>query len=107
MTVGRDSTDGDDGSFPVQLVPDYTHSPGIEHGFAVHQETILVMALAEHHLNEPPAIAAALHGEGLPMVEIAGQFNGFRLGCMVIEMNGTMCVLLPELRCLIFRQSRS
>ena len=87
--TGRASTDGDDGNFPVQLVPDDTHRPGIEHGFAVHQETILVMALAEHHLQEPPAVAAPLHGEGLPMVEIAGQFNGFRLGRMVKEMSGT------------------
>ena len=85
-SVGRDSTDGDDGDGFVQRVPGDAHGPVIQHGLAVHEEPVLVMARGKHHLQKPPAVTTPLHGIGTPVVEIAGQLNGLRLGRVVVEV---------------------
>src|ERR1035441_5661256 len=36
----------------------------IEHGFPVHQEAVMMMAMIQLDLDEPSAIGLALHGEG-------------------------------------------
>jgi hypothetical protein len=46
-----------------------------------------MMAVDEHDLDEPPTIVAPLHGQQVPMVEIAGQLNGSRRGHAAIEMD--------------------
>lgn len=50
---------------------------GIEHWLAVHQKPILMMAMTELHLGQPPAIQRLFHGKRTPLVEIADEFDRF------------------------------
>jgi len=80
---GRDSTDGDDGSFPVQLVPDDTHCTGSSTG----------LPSTRNGTGDGPGRAslerttnrAILHGKGFQWLKSPVSSNGFRLGRMVIE----------------------
>lgn len=63
-----DDRDQRDQHSPVVAVN--TGGAGIKRGLAVHQEAILVMALAQEELAVPPAIRALLHGNRAPLVKI-------------------------------------
>ena len=81
------SSDGHHRNFLVQVIPAFSHRPGVEHGFVIHQKTILMMTVGEHDLDEPPAIVAPLHGKRVPMVEITGHLNGVRLGRPTVKID--------------------
>ena len=49
----------------------------IEHRLAIHQKPILMVAMRQMHLGKPPAIHRRRHGEGVPMIEIAHERDGF------------------------------
>ena len=63
--------------------------PGIERGFAVHEEAIMMVAMAQRQLRVPGAIGMALHRvrTGMPVIEIAGDkhFLGVRGGANEVD----------------------
>jgi hypothetical protein len=73
------SAHGDERNGFVLFIAVGARSPRIEHRPAVHQEPIPVMAVRQRDLNHPPAIVPRLHGDGVPMIEIAGDLNGGRV----------------------------
>jgi len=71
----------------VTIIAGDTSCVWIEHRLAVHQEPVLMMAVAQLYLREPPTIHRPLHGQWMPMVEIADDLNRFGTGCGAIEVN--------------------
>lgn len=57
---------------------------------SVHEEPVLVVAVGQFNLDEPPAIQRSLHGYGAPMVEIAHEVNVLGGGSCAKEIHGVM-----------------
>ena len=88
----RDRTslnDFDAGDFLVGFVAGNAHGGGVEDGFAVHQELIMVGAVVERDLEAPTAVGLAFHGEGigLPVVEIPDECHAAGAGGGVGEID--------------------
>lgn len=47
----------------------------IQHRFAIHQKPVLMMAMTQLNLSRPPSVHRPLHGEGVPVIEIAHEFD--------------------------------
>ena len=52
---------------------------GVEDGFSINQEAVVVMPMIQRNLNKPGAIRLAMHGMGrqIPIIEIAGEMDLF------------------------------
>ncbi len=66
----------------------------VKRRLAIHQKTVLVMAMRQPHLNKPPAILPLVHQNGVPVVEIARQLNSFcpaRGAIEIDRLDGIIC----------------
>jgi len=70
----------------------------VKRRLAIHQKTVLVVAMRQPHLNKPPAILPLVHQDGVPVVEIARQLNRFcpARGTVEIDrLDGIICGINP------------
>lgn len=74
-------TDSQERNFFVAFVPGDSLSSRVEHRFAIHQEKIMMMAVAQRNLRVPATVGLTLHrvGGGVPIVKTADDVNGFGL----------------------------
>lgn len=82
------STHGQQRNLLVAFIVGNAGRVWIEHWLSVHEESVLVVAMRERHLEEPPTVHAALHGVGgsVPTIEIADQVDGLRLWGVAIKV---------------------
>ena len=62
----------------------------IERGFAIHYEQVMMVAVAQGNLQAPSAIDLPFHrvSLGMPIIEVAGEANGFGLRSRIDEDDG-------------------
>jgi hypothetical protein len=63
------------------------HGVRVKPGRTIYNKPVLVVSMAQFQPDEPPAIQQPLHGEGMPMIEVAGDFHGIGLGRRVIKID--------------------
>jgi hypothetical protein len=83
------STHCDERNSFVALIAGNACALWVENRLAVHQKQILVVAVGELQLNEPPAILTASHGMSIriPPVEIAYHINRLRIRGRTMEID--------------------
>jgi hypothetical protein len=77
---------------------------GVEHGLAIHQELVLVMAVVQAHLDRPGTVNVPSHGVGfgVPIVKVTNDVHTSGLGRYAPEDEwhdrflGRHTVLLPK-----------
>lgn len=83
-------THGDEGCALALFVTGDAGGARIKSRAAIHEKLVKVMTVGQFDAGEPPAIKAALHGEGVPMIEITHEVNLLRIGGGAKETNGAM-----------------
>jgi len=73
-------THGQERNLFAAFIADNTGGVRIKHWLAIYQKTVLMMAVTELHLSQPPAVHRPLHGQWMPMVKISCQLNRFGVG---------------------------
>jgi len=86
---GGRSTDCHERNLLVALISDCTHALRVEDRLVIHQELILVVAVAERYFNVPPSILTTLHGvrSRIPGIEIAQEIDRLRRWGGTIEID--------------------
>src|SRR6266581_5021271 len=88
-TAAPRSAHGDERDLRVALIAHDARGVRVERWRAIHQELVLVMAVGQWDLEEPPAIRSLLHriGRRVPIIEIPDQQNRFCLRCEAKEID--------------------
>ena len=81
--------DRDEGDLFVFLVAGDALGFGVECRFAIDQELVVMVAMAELNLDGPRAVGLAFHGcgAGIPVVEVAHERRDFCLWSKADEIN--------------------
>ena len=72
----------------IVFIPADAGGVRVEHGFAVHRKTVLMVAVAQFDLSRPPTVHRPSHGKWAPVIEITHQFDRFGTRRRAIKVNG-------------------
>ena len=83
------STHANHRRFFITVNMDCSRGLRVERRYAIDQKQVLMVAMRQGHLNEPPTVHPPLHWERIwiPIVEVADEIHRFGVGPCTIEIN--------------------